>query len=174
MRLIPLLLILMAASAFASPPSEQASDTATMDVTNGTGLIARVSHLIDLWHDANLKADGSMILRRSDQIVKLLRTDIRDQQLRVDKMRVRLTSLEENSKGTPPTLKEQQLLEKLARADDFLKVKKRLLGAFSRTRYFSNKYRLLGDYVDILQLEQDRRRPAMADNEAPYNDPENK
>jgi hypothetical protein len=175
MRLIIVLTALLAVSAFAAPaPGEKADlppeSSAPADNLDQSVVIKKLTKLIDLWHDANLKGDGNLISKRADQITELLKIDIRNQQMHVDQRRVRLTNLRQANQSSTPSAEERALLAELARADDFLKVKKRLLGAFQRSPYFSNKYRLISDYLEILRLQQGNNEPVMAESDGTENE----
>ena len=166
MRAHVLLVCLTVAAAVSAtePPSADPAETVmtrTIQTESPGGLI----DLINQWHDANLKADSDQIARSERRIVEFLRTDIERTRWRYEICRKRTQEFSSRPVGVPLTAEQLEALDDLASADQWLKVKKRLLKGFENSRAFSNRYRLAGDYLQILRMEQDQLQVKMAENE---------
>jgi len=138
---------------------EQPQITGTLEST-----LKYLPHAIDLWHDANLKGDGSLAMKREIYLLALLRADMMRNAEAFDGYRMELSA--SDSPGNEIlTLQRQELLENLNAADQWFKVKRRLIGAITKSGAFSNKFRLMGDYCELLRREMDQSRTRVAATE---------
>ncbi len=115
--------------------------------------LVKLSHFTNLWHDATLKGDKNKVRQLENDILALIRVDINASHKFVDGQK---TALKEGDKLR--LLSYVKNTEDLQEFELLLKVKKRLVGSISKTSVFSNKYRLLGDYREILRREVDLTR----------------
>lgn len=125
-----------------------------------------LSHEIDLWHDAMLKGDERKIVECREDIQKFLEEDIESNRNLVKMLtqQVVVSEAVENDQGK--NLVEQKPKKHVSKADreligrlsSLIKTKELLVEAIGRTEAFSNQYRLLGDYVDLLRKELDMPR----------------
>jgi len=119
-----------------------------------------------LWLEAQLVGDRAEKERLEKDLVGLLNYDIYVNQELVRDLakQVALASLQkEDASGNPLSAaarSEQKVSfeREIAR----LNVKETLFRSFSRSQAFSNKYRLLGDYIDLLRKELDMPRLKLA------------
>lgn len=111
--------------------------------------------IVDQWYQAILAGDEGQADGLQRDIVRLLTIDI-------DRTQNRLTKLMEHSRSeradSNATIAEvASPINPLGDSIDFLRstlnVKKILLGSISKSDAFSNKYRLLGDYVELIRRE---------------------
>lgn len=126
---------------------------------------AQLAHLVDLWHDAHLKADADLIRKYQGELLAYMQADLERTRWRYDVCRKRAGAAGLDRAGDPLSPQEQQLVDQLTDADQWLKVKKRLRHAFESSAAFSNRLRLLGDYLQVLRLESGRSLPPMADTQ---------
>ena len=125
-----------------------------------------LSHSVDLWHDAMLKGDERKTKECRQAIQKFLEEDIESNRSLVKMLtqQVVVNSAVESNQGK--NLVEQKPKTKLSKADreligrlgNLIKTKELLIEAMRRTEAFSNQYRLLGDYLDLLRKELDMPR----------------
>lgn len=125
-----------------------------------------LSHSIDLWHDATLKGDERRTSECHQAIQKFLEEDVESNRTLVKMLtqQVVVNNAVESNQGK--NLVEQKPKTKLSRADreligrlgNLIKTKELLIEAMGRTEAFSNQYRLLGDYLDLLRKELDMPR----------------
>jgi len=110
-----------------------------------------------LWLEAQLVGDRAEKERLEKDLVGLLNYDIYVNQELVRDLakQVALASLQkEDASGKPLSAAEQSEQKVLfEREIARLSVKEAIFRSFSRSQAFSNKYRLLGDYIDLLRKE---------------------
>ncbi|HQL24607.1 MAG TPA: hypothetical protein PKY95_09340, partial [candidate division Zixibacteria bacterium] len=127
--------------------------------------ISDFMHAADLWHDATLKGDPRMIRKRELQLVRFLNEDIAASRRRYESCAARVEAAGGPDSGRvgvfPPSA--QRALDDLARAEQWLRVKKRLLRGFEQGGTFAAQYRQIMDYRDILRMEYDQWRVLVAD-----------
>jgi hypothetical protein len=145
------------------------------DCRNVGATLVKLGHFVDLWRDANLQNDGNRVRQYEMELTEMLRDDIRQCMEQMDHCKQKLCS--ESTNGSVSTvsdsdLQRAELLSDLHDADQLLKAKKYLLSGITRTGAFSNKFRLLGDYMELLRRELDRTavRVAVSDEDDPAED----
>ncbi len=143
-------------------PAEQSEQMQSQTPPSPGANIKELNHAINLWHDATLKGDGPLAARRFIDIETVIRTDISQNQMRVDKYRWQLEVGAKKDNSQEAALDRQKVMAKLSEADSWLKIKRRILSAVLRAEAFSNRYRLLGDYVEIMRRELDKAQKKMA------------
>jgi hypothetical protein len=125
-----------------------------------------LSYAIDLWHDATLKGDDGKMKECRDDIQKFLEADIESDRNLI-KMLTRQAVDGQVAKGEEgKNLIEEKPAKKLSKADQelvnelaqMIRTKELLVDGISRSEAFSNQYRLLGDYTDLLRKELDMPR----------------
>jgi hypothetical protein len=119
-----------------------------------------------LWLEAQLVGDRAEKERLEKNLVGLVNYDIFVNQELVRDLAKRValaSSQKEDATGGPPsaaTRSQEKVTFEQAIAR--LNVKEMLFRSFSRSPSFSNKYRLLGDYIDLLRKELDMPRLKLA------------
>ena len=141
---------------------------ALQDYYYSAKLPERLSYSIDLWYDAALKGNESETRRFEGVIHSFLDNDIRtDEQLlsllsdQISRAALNSNgcdSLVEDSSSNPAPLDRSAL----SQAWEVVNTKKLLQENISRASAFSNKYRLMGDYIELLRRELDLPRLKLA------------
>ena len=132
----------------------------------------QLAHMIDLWHDANLKSDAGLIKKYEEKLHSIIGADV---QFSVQKVRrfeaeVNLSVGEHQAdQGNRVENKAdyrafQNNVADLKTARELAKVKEKLDFAVRNSESFSNKYRLLNDYLDILSREVGINRVELAED----------
>lgn len=128
-------------------------------------------HAIDLWHDAILKGDDKRANFYLDEICDIITEDIQTNKLQM-KMLVRQIEAcyQENSFEGKNLFESNHEDKEITKYKEYLPVlssmiliKEELYRAMSRTEAFSNDYRLLGDYKNLLRRELGMPKLKMAD-----------
>lgn len=134
--------------------------------------IKNLSHGIDLWHDANLKGDFDNIIKFQNKMHQLIRADI---QKAVDvvtecewqhELDLRKERANNSDDGILEKSHHEHIYEKnnLIETKKLIKAKEVLFVSLKRSRAFSNKYRLLNDYLELLKIELGIERIELADD----------
>lgn len=134
--------------------------------------VKELSHAINLWHDANLKGDRGKIRKYEDKLYSIMRDDIGSTATVVKRYETETSqSAHEFERGernwSERTDDHGDLRDDrrdLQKARGILMTKQRLASSFVKSPAFSSKYRLLGDYVDILRQEQAMTRIELAED----------
>ena len=129
------------------------------DIKQTETSLVKLAHYIDLWHKANLKGDRKLILSYEEDILDVIKFDIRTSQAFVTYNEKK--EADENDKSTYLYDPGWKNINKMS---SILKAKKRLAGSFTRTTSFSNKLRLLGDYQELMRRELDLSRVKLAED----------
>jgi len=114
-----------------------------------------VDRAVERWYEATLAGDNGMSRGCEQRLVKLLTADIDRTQ---DQLNSLSTHLADNSSDSligpvPPGSQANPIRDSLSLLKDQVRLKRMLLDAITKSDAFSNKYRLLGDYVDLLRRE---------------------
>ena len=136
--------------------------------------INHLSHHIDLWHDANLKGDREKI-----ELYEAVIDDIVSKDIAQSKNNVRnyaQLAVLENVSGNEAE-SQADLNQSAVRPSEVFKgmvsnlnSKKKMAEALQKTKTFSNKFRLLGDYIYLLQQELKMVRIEVANEESETSD----
>lgn len=134
--------------------------------------IKKLAHGIDLWHDANLKGDFDKILKFEKKIREIIRADIKqavdvvsesEWQYELELRKARAG--DSNEAVSHKDAKEQgHNSVDLKSSKKLIKAKEVLFVSLRRSQAFSNKYRLLNDYLDLLKRELGIERIELADD----------
>jgi hypothetical protein len=123
----------------------------------------------ELWSEAVFKNDNDRAERHEAILLAMVNRDIFVCQEKVRKLarEVALASSEKPSELPDESQAEErtELQEVFQASIDRLNTKEILYRSATRTKAFSNKYRLLGDYIDILRRELDLPRLKLAEAE---------
>ena len=133
--------------------------------------VANLSHHVDLWHDAILKGDEKTARHWEDELVKIVNGDLEN-----SKRTVRHYARKSSLAGTvelKPTKednvnRDQDVSVAFRTALSILNTKEQLALSFTRTNAFSNKYRLISDYIEVLRRQLGMQKLKLAD-EGPVN-----
>lgn len=123
--------------------------------------------LIDQWHAATLRGDEASIKQSYDSLHAFLVADLERSR---NQMRSQATAAAYRQPDESPTSSCDESSakdEEFARCLDLFKCKEMIAGAISRTDAFSNRYRLLGDYADLLRRELGMNRITLASQARP-------
>jgi len=127
---------------------------------------------IDLWHDANLKQDNKMIRKYEATIFELIRTDLASSRRVVQQheAEVHRSAREYNQPHNTRAGRRDDRndlhddVQDTCRASQLLKRKEHLAASLFRATAFSNKYRLLDDYAEVLRCELGMNRTEIAED----------
>lgn len=127
----------------------------------------RLAYAIDLWHDACLKADAGKVSDCERKIFSLLSVDLSaDQQLLG--LCAPLREATSRAAGGRDSVGLISLdAETYAQTFDLVKAKVRVYQAISQSSSFSNKYRLLWDYIELTRRQLGLPRLRLALEERP-------
>jgi hypothetical protein len=133
-----------------------------------------LSYTVDLWHDAKLKGDKRKVREYAAEIDRILVRDIKAGK-QLLKMIVREPVVDkEADRGGSENLLEETNQKRLSKEDrqyieqmvSIISTKEALLDSMRRSTAFSNRYRLLGNYINLLRRELGMSRLKFAhDNE---------
>lgn len=141
----------------------------TVEAINKT--VSSLSHHVDLWHDAILKGDEKAARHWEDELVKIVNGDLEDSK-RTVRHYARKSSLagavEMNTTKEENVNRDQDVSTAFRTALSILNTKEQLALSFSRTSAFSNKYRLISDYIEVLRKQLGMQKLKLAD-EGPAN-----
>lgn len=151
------LMIVVAATAVATDrTTDSNSDEATANTVRflygSDDLLQQFTHHIDLWHDAVLKGDNDRTRHQVEQLNEMIRRDIKgtEKMVRVLAKQAALEPADEDETEKPDAFSPRRQFE---RAHALLELKRTLAQSIERTDAFSNKYRLLGDYRDVIRRQ---------------------
>jgi hypothetical protein len=162
-------LVLLVTTAFAADPVNQPSQNAQPEPAKNVPQMKfeanttyqLLGHTTDLWHDAVLKGNERQANFYLVEINDIIAEDIQTDRLQM-KMVVRQIEhfYRQQSSENLNLVAGSVETEDIIRYKEFLplisaniNVKEELYQAMNRTDAFSNKYRLLGDYKDLLRRE---------------------
>ncbi len=139
------LLVALSALALADNAPDNSNDVANTfaPVDQMASMIKKLIRATDLWQDANLKGDHGKIVKSERVIFEVIQADIDYSREQLKKVRHIADSL--------GTIVSQERVKQVA---GMLRVKERLLSSLGHAEAFSNKYRLLGNYIDLLKMER--------------------
>jgi hypothetical protein len=142
---VGLLVGTLSVSALSGEPPQKGDELATpfAPVDKMASMIKKLIRATDLWHDANLKGDHARIVKSERVIFDVIQADIGFSRENLKKV-----SHIADSVGTVV------YQEKVKQSAGMLRAKERLVNSLRRAKAFSNKYRLLGDYIDLLKIER--------------------
>lgn len=122
----------------------------------------RLAYVVDLWYDAVLKGDQPRVSAREKDLLKLIQQDIDSTNIVLEQFRQLLWQAQVASVVMPDTghslSDDLPLLEYLDRDRysyelDLCKTKEKLVAAIRHSNAFSNKYRLISDYIEVLRRQ---------------------
>ena len=131
--------------------------------TERTAMVMKnLSHEIDLWHDAALKRNGKRIRTHEKRIFDMIQEDIQARDRVIYRYENEVGRSVKEVVAEPGPVVAAPAIEKRAAVDDIkdlrqakqlVKAKELLFDSIKRTETFSNRYRLLGDYLEIVKRE---------------------
>jgi hypothetical protein len=148
-----------------SPGAGQPKVDLPSGYTEIKGTVENLSHHIDLWHDAILKGNREKAGHYEREIQRILRSDIRETRKAVRYYARRAaaeSSLEDDQEQVSGDGQETAVEFALRRSVSLLSSKTQLSRSFDRTDAFSNKYRLVNDYVGLLRKQLEMPQPKLA------------
>lgn len=177
--LVTFLLVLTAAAATAGPLADKAADKPEIKadqqfIKHTQKSLDELNRAIDLWHDANLKGGEKKIAVAQEKIQVILRADITaswdrigDSELEVFKNAEDFKAISETRAARPDDRVDlRDDIKELKQAKMIVKTKERLYSSIEKSTAFSNKYRLLGDYADLLKEQLGISRIELAEDKA--------
>lgn len=132
-----------------------------------------LSHEIDLWHDAALKRNGKRMRSHEKRIFDLVENDIQARDRVVfryenEKNASVHNAVKDGQPGQRVNVNESSQIrddvKDLRKARQLVKAKQMLYDSIKRTDTFSNRYRLLGDYLEIVKRESRLNRVELAED----------
>jgi hypothetical protein len=121
-----------------------------------------LSHEIDLWHDSALKRNGKRMRSHEKRIFDIIQDDLqaRDRLIYRYENEAARSAKDVMQESGPtvvaPAVEKRRAvndIKDLRQARQLLKAKELLFDSIKRTDTFSNRYRLLGDYLEIVKRE---------------------
>jgi hypothetical protein len=148
-----------------APPAEPPESIFSLETS-----FDRLSHWVDLWHDAHLKGNDKEIEKLDSEIDRILSEDIQASRAIVktvcEEWILKNASGPEQSRNLieerASESEQQEHQEMVELMIGFANTKAELYKSISKTEAFSNKYRLLGDYINLLRKELDMPRVRLA------------
>jgi hypothetical protein len=121
----------------------------------------RLAYCIDLWYDAALKGDNGRAAKYEKMIHDIMRSDLDSTRQalsqfgrRIDESQRAELALDpasaQNNKFSPEILEAQDLYDQ---EWESYKFKEKLAGTIQNSGSFSNKYRLMSDYIEVLRRD---------------------
>ena len=155
----------------ADPPEPSSTEPSAVRATEEFILeetIALLQIEYNLWLDAALSGSGAEAERLEENLLGRINLDIIVSQEKVRAMakEVALASGDDVSSG--PKVPEVDS-DEFKQARNHLNAKEAVFRSAVKTEAFSNKYRLLGDYIDLLRRELKMPRLKLASNQRPSN-----
>jgi hypothetical protein len=169
--ILPAVILFCACPAF----SERADSTENAAALNPWGdysqelILTTLEINHELWLEAQLAGHREQAAQIEKDLLALLNCDIYAHQEQVRQMAEDLPP----SSNSKPDTADSNTTDSLSRQVDFqkaisaLNAKEALHRSMEKTGAFSNKYRLLGDYIDLLRRELDMPRLKLASSKAP-------
>ena len=131
--------------------------------TERTALVIKnLSHEIDLWHDASLKRNGKRMKAHEKRIFDMIQDDIQARDRVIYRFEneagrsIKDVVTEPGPTAVAPAVEKRAAIDDikdLRQAKQLVKAKELLFDSIKRTDIFSNRYRLLGDYVELVNRE---------------------
>ncbi len=131
--------------------------------TERTALVLKnLSHEIDLWHDASLKRNGKRMRGHEKRIFGIIQEDIQARDKVIHRYEneaghsIKEVVTEPGPVASAPAIEKRAAVDDikdLRKAKELVKAKELLFDSIKRTETFSNRYRLLGDYLEIVNRE---------------------
>jgi len=149
------------------------------DIGNSKATLEKLKQKIDIWHEANLCGNSRLCREKEIEIFDILKNDINTTQDRIERYRQKINRSGFES-GKAHYSKIQKIDDRrdfrddksdLKTAQNLYKVKKRLYQSLHKTSSFSNKYRLLGDYVSIINREMGLKKLELAEDYQELHEP---
>ena len=177
--LVTFLLVLAVAAAIAGPLADKGADKPEIKadqqfIKQTQKSLDELNRAIDLWHDANLKGSEKKITLAHEKIQEILRADITaswdrigDSELEVFESAEELKAISETRAARPDDRVDiRDDIKDLKQAKIIVKTKEQLYASIEKSTAFSNKYRLLGDYTDLLKHQLGISRIELAEDKA--------
>lgn len=120
-----------------------------------------LSMAIDLWHDANLKADHKAVAVQEQKIIDIIEYDIKESHQAVSYAKLEASYSKDEAKGdNPGTLEKKDDQhdfvddqKDLSLLNRYINSKKHILKSLRNSKSFGYKYRILADYQELLRKE---------------------
>lgn len=126
------------------------------EIAQAKQALGELKESIDRWHMANLEGDPDKVERHQSKLFGIIRADIKQSHTFVQRREKEADQSAGDLQGMDNREQRQGLrtdLTNLKTSRQLVMVKENLFFALKRSKTFSNKYRLLNDYVELLQRE---------------------
>jgi len=126
-----------------------------------------LSHHVDLWHDAILKGSKEKTEHYEQEIRSILRSDIMqtEKAVRYYAKKTALAAPEQEPGNVTEESREKAHRQAFKQSIALLNTKTLLSRSFARSDAFSNKYRLVNDYIELLRKQLDMPKLKLAGEE---------
>ncbi len=155
--LVGLVLVGMSwAAAGDKAPAQKEIRQDKQEITQAKQALDEFKECIDQWHMANLEGAPDKIERHQSKLFGIIRVDIKQSHIFVQRREREAGASASDLQETSNRNQQQDLRVDLANlkiARQLVMAKEKLFFALKRSKTFSNKYRLLNDYVELLQRE---------------------
>ena len=163
---VAMMLLVFAGSALADEGGVQAAaservDDATVDLAKPTSTPDLLEFTMNRWHEAVLNGNTRQARSYENELIQLVTDNVQSDRRLLQKIsRFGLAGVDRSDEDSPNMLEDDQRTT-LTRKDkaairqlvSVISTKQMLLNSIKRSRSFSNKYRLLGDYINLLRKE---------------------
>jgi len=134
--------------------------------------LRRLAHTVDLWHDANLKGDQNAVSKWTRDMYQILQEDVNSTQAMVSACEREVgqsaREFQSGHRRWSEKIDDRQDLtddqKDLLKAQQMLGAKKRLIKSWSNSEAFSNKYRLINDYLGLMRTQTGMKRMELAED----------
>lgn len=127
----------------------------------------RLAYAIDLWHDACLKVDAGQVSEFEGKIFSLLSVDLSADQQLLGLCSPYREATSRRTGGSDSVGVISLDSETYAQTYDLVQAKVRLYQSIAQSNSFSNKYRLLWDYIELTRRQLGLPRLRLALEERP-------
>ncbi len=169
--IVAISLLVLMGLVWANEGQEKAKDNATVTVNSDPFFSPQntyelLGHTRDMWYNAALKGEDKEVERYYAEIERILDRDIKAGRVLIKLLVQQSTVNDAKSGPQSEILVDENILAGLPKADrqlvrelhSILTAKESLVKSVGDTDAFSNKYRLLGDYIQLLRKELDMPR----------------
>lgn len=172
------LLVALVGNSLAGDKNEAVSNPFEMrfdfdEISRTEKVVKELSHEVDLWHDAILKRNGKRLRKHQRRIFSIIESDLKSRnhaisryELEAKKSVANVVPGVRNDKTLSRTEKHSARddIRDLRKARQLIKAKELLFDSIKRSDAFSNRYRLLGDYLKIVKRESRLNRVELAED----------
>ncbi len=139
-------------------------------------VVKNLAHEIDLWHDSALKRNSKRMRSHEKRMFDIIEADIQARDRVIYRFENEAGASVKDVVSAPgpaavaPAFEKREArddIKDLRQAKQLVKAKELLFDSIKRTDTFSNRYRLLGDYLEIVKRESRLNSVELAEDVRP-------